>query len=202
MKKNTILSLTSLLLIVAAIIGVVVLVRKIDESFDSFDKSEDSDTTQDNNLPSDSLGNSSGAVDSSAPSDSSGSSVNADKFYIDEASMTGFSTVGGVTYFFKVIAPDLDGNSYCLISDRNVKAYSSYEVNLKYSYDGVSWNSPYRYNEGEINSYFEIDIYPKCYLSYTSVIGCTDPFYVLEDLKQNVFTDTDMFRYTLKDAAG
>lgn len=189
-KRGAILSLVSLVLIVAAIIGTVILTRKIGDELDAL--GEDSDVTTE--IPKDTSG--------SGSEDTSSSESEASAFYIDQATQTGYRTVNGTTYFFFVVEP----TSRYLSVFYGADTFASYSVLAKYSLDGIAWNSYFDSIEGssgmtcqDVQDMSSVD---KVYVAYTSIEGCTDPMFVLEDLKQNVFFDQSMFKVSFVSSVG
>ena len=123
----------------------------------------------------------------------------------------GYSTVDGITYFFKKLTvpeEDVDfmmkePDYYNIFYDyRNVVSYFSYNVVVSWSYDGIIWNDFSGWVANDDPNYdaaFMGEIAPlsseylSVYVSYTYISNCTNPEFVLDDLKLNVFTVEGMF---------
>ncbi len=208
MKKGKaftiIMSIISLLLIIGAIVGTVALVRNINDVFKEepavTEKPGDTNAGNDTNTG----GNTNTGTDTMAKPAT---------MKIDEVNQTGYATVSGVTYFFKIINKS-STESYFTVLYKNIQPYSSYLTyktcsscgqnlpKLYVSWDLTSWQMPsYEYCNGG-NSYFEGNCNTPIYVAYCFISGCTNPDLVLEDLNQNVFSNESMFKYNLVNAFG
>ena len=109
-----------------------------------------------------------------------------------------------MTFFFKVIEPterfcDVHGTVETPdILNVGLKSYGSYDVNLRYSYDGQIWTR-FGYDNTENSGLWEgsLGIEKKIYISYASVTDCADPMATLDELTVNVFEDSNVFSYSM-----
>ena len=181
----------SLLLIIAAFAGIFVLTKSVDESFkEAMDSATEKGT-----------GDGSETETGGGASDTDTSGESNSDFYINTSTQTGYRTVAGVTYFFKVIsaAKQSDGSyRYVVVYPSHFHSYSGYELCVAWSDDSITFGN--RANSDSAFSYAVIN--EVGYLSYTAISNCANPDYVLEELNQNVFFDEDMFSYSIADAAG
>lgn len=199
MFVKLLISFISFILAVALILGVVFTVREIKDVF-----SDLSDITNEDSESTDS--DTGGIGDSTGNTSTETTQSSTDAFYIDEVNQTGYRTIAGVTYFFKVIKPASNGDSCCYFKIWNgehpdgsgIKPYGSYTLSLKWSTDSIFWidersdeEHHWRFLSGGVG-----------YLCYTTVSGCTNPRVVLEDLNQNVFLNSNIFSYSMVSAAG
>lgn len=202
MFVKLLISLISFILAVALILGVVFTVREIKDVF--------SDLPDIRNEESESIGSDTGGGADSGIGGSTGNTSiettqsSTDAFYIDEVNQTGYRTIAGVTYFFKVLK--YDKNACALYVHKNgIKLYSSYELFVRFSRDMVSWEAltyDFKWSSDEDYGYATKWIGSDSYLCYTRISGCTNPKLVLEDLNQNVFLNPDMFTYDREAAFG
>jgi hypothetical protein len=209
MKNNIILSIIAILLVVAAIVGIVALYRNVDSAFDTVKTDETTSSTGTSGNKPDTEKSPSETTDSSVETSKPSTDYVSDDFYINEQTQTGYRTIGNITYFFKIIEPfynpDYNACNRCVwIKKNDIKAYSSYEVNLEYSHDSIQWDSctddlswdDYGFQE------FIKDDKSVLYVSYTQIANCTNRAYVLSDLNANVFYDSSIFNYEVIWAAG
>ena len=131
-------------------------------------------------------------------------------FYVDSNGY-GYSTVDGLTCFFKTLVvpedhidamleyPDHYGVFYAY---HKAVSYFSYNVVVRWSYDGIIWNdfqsrvvNDQPDVEGEwLGEYSRLSSdYHTIYVSYTYIRNCDNPTFVLDDLKLNVFSVEGMF---------
>lgn len=141
--------------------------------------------------------------------DSSNGTVVQSRYINDDG--YGYQTVGGQTFFFKCIS-FTDEQKNIIATDPNVTInlyvpadtvpYSSFELVLRWSYDGILWQefseTGYNENTGELTSYHQFlsasSVSEQAlYVSYTVVDNCANPVVVLNDLISNVFTDGESF---------
>ena len=103
-KGSFLLSLISILLVIAAVVGMVVMVDKIGDEFEKAEEeqSDTADKTPSGNGASDS-GSDSGNNDSSGDGEQIDPELN---YYINETTNTGFVVKGDKTIFFKKILPE------------------------------------------------------------------------------------------------
>ena len=204
MKKSDIfVSIVALVLVGAALFGMVALYRNIDDAFNSDETTVATDTN--GNV----VETEKPAPETSKPSENTGNNFVSDDFYIDEVNQTGYRTIGNVTYFFKVIKPVynptyMSCNRCVWIKNNAIYPYSFYEVSLMYSHDSFQWiscsdkSSWYDYGFQE----FIKDDKSVLYVTYTQIVNCTNRAYVLSDLNANVFSDSSIFDYDVIWAAG
>lgn len=186
MKKNIIVSIIALVLVAAAIVGMVALYRNIDEVFET---DETTSTIQ-----------------------TSGNAANTEKpapdlevdFYIDDVNMSGWYTYSdaadpslSVTTFFKVFECVCGGSSSCVltINKEDVEAVQEYNLYLKISYDGKTWYDV-SYEDGVFQQIIPNDT-GILYVGYLHIVNCESRAYVLSDLNANFFTDKNLFKYEL-----
>ena len=202
MKNNIILSIIALLLVAAAVVGMVALYRNIDDVFET-------DKTDETTSVTETTGNTVNTDNSSPETSKPSTDYVSDDFYIDEVNQTGYRTIGNVTYFFKVIKPVYNPtyqsyNRCVWIENNAVFPYASYEVNLQYSFDSLQWSSCL--DDGSWDDYGFQEFIPSndgvMYVTYTEISNCTNRAYVLSDLNANVFFDTSVFKYEVVHAAG
>lgn len=210
MKKveKIVLPIVSLLLVAAAIVCMVALYRNVDDIFKEEETTSNTSSTQ---KPSDTSSNTPSDTSlTNEPSDTNNDYVMSDSFYINESTMTGYRTISGVTYFFKVIEPVYNPtynelNRYVHMRKKEVKSYASYEVMLEYSYDTLSWIDFSNDLMWQTDTFIDIFIPSNndvVYVTYTQISGCTDPMYVLSDLNANVFFNSSIFKYEVNRVAG
>ena len=195
MKQNIILSIVALLLIAGAVVGMIALVKGIENTFSSISKDSEK-VTDTEKVPADtSSGDSSGGSSSSG---SSGTTENS--FYLNTDTMTGYHTISGVTYFFKKYTP-IDGQNYISLYRQDIKSYGDFTVDVRYSYDAVSWFNFdwWGVSSGDLG---QTSVGNGIYVLYTSVSGCTNPDIILEDLNQNVFFEESVFKVSRVGAIG
>lgn len=192
-NNNIVLSIIAILLVAAAVVGIVALYRNIDEIFDTGEE----EITK---VPVESTGNTANAGTSSTDTDDD--FVYGD-FYVDKVNMTGFHTYSdasdpsvSVTTFFKVfecICEDSSSNCVLTIKKEDIEAVEEYGLYLKFSYDGKTWQDV-SYEEGVYTAIIPNDT-GVLYIGYLHKPNCTDPAYVLSDLNANFFTDPNLFKY-------
>lgn len=130
-------------------------------------------------------------------------------FYLDDEGY-GYRTIADVTYFFKKIENTTGTDSILTFTAEGMKPYGGYVVNLCYSRDGLIWtrcSDEYQdYSTGtESQHVFQKSIGSVgsvIYLSYCCVSNCDDPIETLTDLKNNVFSNPDMFYYYTGNSVG
>ena len=201
-RKGFLLSLISILLIVAAIVGMVVMVKNIDGVFKEESNKTNSGSKDDTNNSTDKDNTGSG---SQGEDDDE---VLKTDYYLNEATGTGYCVIGNTTYFFMKVedyyADYTFGSGvteevhyqYFSIGYNNVKKFSAYEVNLMYSFDLIDWFKIDETTNG--NGIYSNQLLDEhIYICYTTMVGCNSPGTVLEDLNQNVFCNPFYFQYNL-----
>ena len=186
---NAIKIVVALLLVAGVGVGLFFGGRWVVNELDSiFDKDPTVDEDGNTKLP---------GGDTEKPSDSTQTpSDQTQSFYIDERTNTGYSTVGNVTYFFKVF----DQTAYM---DKSVftcgfEPYGRYDCCMAYSSDGILWNDFGSYNEssGKYEGQVRVQLLSdKFYVLYTVKTDCSSPLEVLADLNSNVFDNTLNYFY-------
>ncbi len=183
----------SILLIVAAIVGMVVMVKNIDGVFKEESNTTNSGSKDDTNNSTDKDNTGSG---SQGEDDDE---VLKTDYYLNEATGTGYFVEGNVTYFFKKIQMEK-----AVLNITNIAKYSSYSLVSKWSLDLNIWENINFVKED--NSSLGYQIYePDAeygYLCYTTMTDCNTPLLVLEDLNQNVFFNEAYLEYNFVDALG
>lgn len=204
MKNNIIVSIIALLLVAAAIVGMVALYRNVDSAFDT-------DKTDETSSGSETSGSTSNTEKPSPETTKPSSDYVSDDFYIDEVNQTGYRTIGNITYFFKVIKPVYnptyqDYNCCVYIKENGLNSYASYEVIPEYSHDSLLWENFSHRIEPNVSDFdfqeFILSDDGVMYISYTHIANCTDRAYVLSDLNANVFSNSSLFKYEVIWAAG
>ncbi len=201
-----VVGLISLILVLTLIVGSVFVIREIGEVGDSLSSTLNDGTDGGTDGGTDSGTNSGTDNGTNSGTDSGTQTPSTADFYIDTVNDTGYRTVAGVTYFFKVIRQDYIGNRCCYFSyydgsGGNIKPYGSYSLSLFWSTDSIAWSNCMSDVDNQCWQFVSSDTNIG-YLCYTTVFGCTNPKVVLEDLNQNVFLNPDIFRYSMVFAAG
>lgn len=188
-KKDILLSVVSLVLIGAAIVGMVALYRNVDESFSK----NYSDSTTDTG-PSD---------ESSSGGNTSTDTTPVQGRYIDPDGY-GYQVIDNVTVFFKKVSLSEyhkqeisagNGSYVRAVVNAQAPAYGTFVVTPKVSLDGIFWSDFGQTlcaegTSSEIQAYYtnySLDV-QEVYISYTFVTDCAAPLKVLEDLRDNMMS--------------
>ena len=197
MANKFVAGIIGILLIIAAIGGLVFLFNKIEPSLSSTDSTTAITTDVPvTNIPSTNSPSTS-APSTSAPDD------NIDKIVYASGVTAGYSVVNDYTYFFFFFDNDSSKRVFWKASNLqdesnyDIKPYGDYDLFIASSYDGVDWElDEYDFHEFSVASGYRL------YVSYTRIFNCKNPDYVLEDLKQNVFSNENYFNWRIENAAG
>ena len=215
-KGSFLWSLVSILLVIAAVVGMVVMVDKIGDEFEKAEENQSDiadKTPSGDKMPSGDSGSNSGSDSDNNGSSGDGEQIDPElNYYINQTTNTGYVVQGDKTIFFKRIYPEMINNSAgvkvessCIkIGPNYMKQYSSYSLYLAKSSDFVLWEDVVfipEYGEDWPDWIFFSDSGYLC-VSYTSITNCNTPNLVLEDLNQNVFFNEEYFRVVHDTAAG
>ena len=186
MKKNKIswlFSLISILLIIAAVVGMVVMVDKIGDEF--FVVEEDGGLGDEVSSGGSNSGTSSGNHNSE--------NIQNDgrvTYYINESTNTGYCVIGDTTYFFKRIKPEWKVLEYVdskdavectmvFVMSDGFSGYSKYVVDVRCSYDLKRWSFiDYRntdFEDGSKYDWLPTSEETPLYICYTSIKNCNPP---------------------------
>ena len=213
-RKGFLLSVISLILIIAAFFAIFAMLKGIDGVFKEESNVMDSDSTD--KTSSGNGGSSSGSDSGNNDSSGDGEPVDPEmNYYINPTTNTGYVVDGDTTLFFKVVKGEYrdftsaDGTEtlYCdvlSIPSDAFKQYRSYSVTPKISFDMKQW-SLVSFEDSlheEVGREYGIPENGVIYLAYTSILNCNTPQLALEDLNQNVFFNEEYFYYNLKRGFG
>ena len=206
MTKTIITGIIGLILIVAVIGGFIFLFDKVDTDFLDGDGVTTEAVVKDptTSAPTTSAPTTS-APTTSAPSTSAPGGDSDLNIVYATGAKAGYVEINDYTYFFhyydnttsKTVFWKSHNNGED-VSDWDIKPYSSkYDLFIATSYDGEEWIlDEYEFHD------FPVRPGERCYISYTRVKDCTNPDYVLEELVQNVFTNSYYFNWRIDEAAG
>ena len=196
MTKTIIAGVIGLILIATALVGFSMLFDKVEAYLPEV---EDVTTEEVTNKPSGGSDTSkpSGGASTTEPSGTDSNIVYANGIKV------GYSVVNEYTYFFAYYDNYSTDGVFWKASNlqepdtHNIKPYGNYSLYIAESKDGVNW---------ELDEYDYHDFYvgpgKRLFVSYTRIKNCSNPDYVLEDLKQNVFNDPYYFYWKIDNAAG
>lgn len=196
MKKNntnnTAISIIAVILVFAIVGAAIALTKNIVGLFPDNEKDSEKVTT----VPESDSG------DTDKPStDSSGTVTEPEEddpdFYINELTQTGYHTVDGKTYFFRVYKYNSSVSNVLKFYVSKFNDFDNYSVAVNTylinntsqpTWTKITLSADYAPSVELSSSYNHT-----CYVSYTAIQNCENPSYVLEDLNQNVFFNSDYF---------
>ena len=192
MKNKLIAGIIGMILIVAAVAGFALLLDKTNSMFPEETTTVDSTIEPDTTTPT-----------TSAPTTSGPIVDNTSSIVYDLEKTIGYSVVNDYTYFFFFYDNDASDTVFWKApninekSDHHIKPYADYDLYIASSYDGLDWElDEYDFHD------FHVRSGDRLFVSYTRIYNCKNPDFILEDLKQNVFSNDYYFDWYVDYAAG